>query len=174
MKTQLLLIISLLFLLSGCKTLKKEGEVEGNPINRFENVIGLKKGDTIEKVYEIYGKPNEHRENSDEYSFNTVYYYLEDPNDSSKRALSVSYEKDTHKIYTIRISKYAPLFLRQKGIKDEIYIGMHADKLRKIFGPKEYSSADILKYEGNRLEVDFNCYDFNEYNCYEYCIYWWN
>ncbi len=174
MKVNTLIILSFILLLSGCKTQQGKNTAERNPIDRFNSVIGLKKGDKIEKVYKIYGQPTEHNEHEDEYSFNTVHYYVDDPEGSPKWALSFSYEKDTHKIYTIRIRHDAPLLLRQKKIKDAIYIDVPADKLKQLFGPNDYVIPEILEYKSDGLDVEFNCYSFYGGKCYDYCIYWFN
>ena len=174
MKVKLLLITFIFILLSGCKTMQSNKTEAKNPLYKFmNNVVGLKKGDTIEKVYEIYGEPTEHRILDEKYSFNTVYYKVEDKNIKDDRALSFSYEKDTHKIYTIHVEQAAAIFLKEKNVKDNLYINMHADKIRKLFGPKEFGHVYQLVYEEKEFEVDFYCYEFNNYKCFNYTIYWW-
>ncbi len=173
-KINFILITSLLLFLSGCKVKHSYNTAEEKPIDRFNTVIGLKRGDTIEKVYEIYGQPTIHTENSEEYTFNSVHYYVEDTDGFDKWVLSFSYYKNTRKIFTIRVKKDAPILFRKKKIDDIIYIGFHADKIRELFGPKEYNSADILEYETHKMQVDFYCYNFFGYNCYEYCVYWFS
>jgi len=174
MKIHLLLITSILLLFSSCKTQQStKSNTQENPLNKFiNNIVGLKKGDTIEKVFELYGEPTEHRIHEDKYDFNTVYYYVEGK-DRSEWALSVSYEKDTHKISSSDVESAAAALLKQKKIKDKIYIKMHADKIRKIFGPKEYGHVNQLQYEEDGFEIVFYCYDFRDYKCSNYIIYWW-
>ena len=181
MRATFLFVLFAVLFLSGCKSrqhtgVKKIGKVkvEKTSLDKFlNNVVGLKKGDTIEKVYEIYGEPSDHRIHEDDYSFNTVYYNVKDENLSDERALSVSYFKATHKIYVIDVQGAAPYLLKKKNVGDTLYIGVHADKLRKIFGPKEYGVVKELRYEEDKFMVEFYCYEFNDYKCFNYQVYWW-
>ncbi len=185
MKTNLFLIISLLLLLSGCKTQQTVRQteenptvkqIEENPLNQFvTGYLGLKKGDTIEKVYELYGEPTKSRINDDKYSYNSIYYYwLDDKRAIDYSALAFSYEKDTHKISVIYVEHSAAELLKSKNIEETLYLDMYADDLRKLFGEKKFGVANNLRYEEDDFDVEFFCYEFNDYKCYRYNIFWWN
>jgi len=174
MRVKLLLITSTLLLFSGCKSTYNSKAEAKHPLNKFmTGYIGLKKGDTIEKVYKIFGEPTKHSIHEDKYDFNTVYYDVPDGILNDPRALSFSYFKDTHKIYTIELHRAAAYFLQEKGVNENVYIDVHGDDLRKIFGPKEYGHVGNLRYEEEEFAVEFYCYDFNGNRCYSYDIYWW-
>ncbi|NDV78210.1 hypothetical protein [Dysgonomonas sp. 511] len=169
MKTKLLLITAAFLLLSGCKTKQSFSHTENTALDRFKYVVGIKKGDTIERVFEIYGEPTDHRIHENEYDFNTVHYYV-----AGERALSFSYNKRTHKVGTIYVNLAAADLLKQKNIEDTLYIGVHGDKIIKLFGPKEYGHVQQLEYNRSEYQVVFYCYNFNKYECHDYTIYWWH
>ncbi|MDU1889515.1 MAG: hypothetical protein E6767_02390 [Dysgonomonas sp.] len=155
------------------KLIEKENlrriESEREALRKFVTyVVGLKKGDTIERVFEIYGEPNEHKQHDETYTFNTVYYNFGD-----EPALSFSYYKDTNKIYTIRVKRGAPKLLQQKNVDDTLYTGLHADEIRKIFGYREIGRGNDLQYKNKELTLEFTCYEFRDYICSEYIVYWW-
>jgi len=181
MRATLLFVLFAVLLLSSCKSWRYSGnkklgkaKIEKTSLDKFlYNVVGLKKGDTIERVYEIYGEPSDHRIHEDDYSFNTVYYNVNDEGLSDERALSISYFKATHKIYVIDVQGAAPYLLKKKNVQDTLYIDLHADELRKIFGKKEYEVVKELRYEEDKFMVEFYCYEFNDYKCFNYQVYWW-
>jgi len=173
------LLIALAF--SSCKTKQTTKQEIVSTVRQPEditldmfinNYIGLKKGDTINKVFEIFGEPYEHKIN-DEYDFNTVYYRASDTSLRDTRALAFSYFKDTKKIYTVELHRAAAHFLREKGVNDVVFIDMHGDELRKLFGAKEYGHVGNLRYDEKDYSVEFYCYDFHGHKCFNYDIYWW-
>lgn len=175
MRTILCFTLLVVLLFPACKNQQlmekeyiKRIESQIESIHTFTtDVVGLKKGDTIERVFEIYGEPVRHTVHDETYTFNTVYYEVDDV-----AALTVSYFKATNKIYTVGIGRSAPIFMKNRNLEHKLYIGMHADELRKIFGYREFGIGNSLRYENRELILEFTCSAYNEYKCSEYLVYW--
>jgi len=140
-------------------------------ILEFQNVIGINRGDTIDKVYKLFGDPNVHTEHDETYTFNTIYYENKfDP------FLRITYDKKSKKVYTITLSKSTKEFIEPKYIYDNKinYINMHLSEIQEIFGNTDevYSGNYVYKYD--RMQIAFQCYEFQKELCSEITIYWFN
>jgi len=144
----------------------------------FISFLGLQRGDVFMKAENIFGKPHKLDMNEGQYDFATAYYEV-----NGKTALSISYNKGTQVISSIRLRLSDEVglspestfkFLLQNKV-DDIRASMLGENKSKILDAYGYPSSFLsgnYEYKRQDLLVDFICYEFNQNLCSEIYVQW--
>lgn len=141
-------------------------------IEDFTEFVGLKYGDSAEKIVDIFGKPHDIYYN-DQNTYR-IYYY----NYMGEDVLSISFNKDQKVVESIylgqrRISSVIDM-LESKKIDDSKvgFMDKHIDDIIDHFGVPDEEHGDTYTFKTPKLEVEFICPEENDYFCQRINVIW--
>lgn len=126
-------------------------------IEDFFSFSGLKYGDTIDQIFDLFGAPDDEYNNPD--NRYVVFYY--DMNDEF--AINISFSSIDFKVESVFLglhSKRAVKKLLEKFKIDEpkaAFIGNTVDEIYDYFGLPDQKRKNFIAYTEKNIEVEFYC-----------------
>ncbi|PLW93180.1 MAG: hypothetical protein C0592_06920 [Marinilabiliales bacterium] len=142
-------------------------------LDNFKSFLGISYGDTIDKAIEVFGNPNDEYRNEENHY--CVYYYHFEKDD----VLSISYNKENNLIESMflgqRHTQSTLGWLRMKQIEDEksSFLGLHIDEIIDVLGVPTEEEVNDFVYKGDKIEIDFNCPEENDFFCQRILLNWY-
>ena len=180
-------ILAVLLITGACqsprgKEIKSEPAAAVSGPESFLSFIGLRHGDTYEKVLALFGQPDSSRDYEGKYryltgTFKTFYvsYY--------NKGLEIGCQKfadGSNRVIIVRIKSeegVAAIRNHMGGDSKLKCYGMHKNAIIDTFGKPDEIQSDNYRYNytSNKREqgmVNFKCYDFWEGKCKEFYVQW--
>lgn len=169
-----LLTLLFSFSLLSCKT--TQTTTTPITVESYTSFLGITYGDTIDKVYKIFGEPTEIDQN-DNYSFISVYYHY-----NSEHVLTFTYDKVTRKVEVTRLKSNlnpdATASLRYVGERQKdtkaLFLGQSKKEILANFGNPGRVNAGNYEYSSSNFSLTFICYDFQDEKCSEIYLQWYH
>ncbi len=124
-------------------------------IGDFLDFVGLHYNETIDRVFDIYGVPDDEFKNKDSNYF--VFYYLM----LDEYVFNISFSSEDFKIESIFLglhsSKAVDLLLEKFGIDEPkaSFIGGNMDEIIDVFGIPNEQGKNFISYISDKMEVEF-------------------
>lgn len=176
------LLIGILWILLTSVSNCSNNTLPKQDISEFMECVGLRNGDKIQKVYELYGKPSLDAETDSSMEFNQIWYEF-----SSKPIMQITFDKKTSLIISLAINKkliggamfpvdFVNGFFKSKNIQDKKIglLGVDIEKVLKIYGSKYSHMFNSYEYlsPDSRATVQFASYPNEGNTCQSITVFW--